>query len=263
MRFQIRILPTLIIIYFLMIGMGFTVSAASNKSNITVFAAASTTNAVTEICKLYEDQGQVGVRTSFASSSTLAKQIANGAPADVYLSANKQWMDYLEKKGVIQKETRFDLLGNRIAIVVPLNSPVISIDIKKGMDIASLLRADGRMAIGDPEHVPAGMYGKKALSTLGLWNQLKKRIAPMKDVRSALVMVERAETPLGLVYTTDAAISKKVRIAGVFPLESHQPIVYPVTIVSGGKSKEGMDFLNFLKTPEARAVFNKYGFEVK
>jgi molybdate transport system substrate-binding protein len=131
------------------------------------------------------------------------------------------------------------------------------------MDISSLLGKDGRLAIGDPAHVPAGMYGKTALETLELWKQVSRRIAPMKDVRAALVMVERAETPLGLVYTTDAAISKNVRIAGVFPEGCHTPITYPVAVVSGGKTKAGLAFLNFLKTEDARAIFIRYGFEVK
>ncbi len=250
----------ILVIFFIISGTNLNAGAA--EKNIVIFAAASTTNAVTEIAKMYEAKGLGNVKTSFASSSTLAKQIANGAPANIFLSANKNWMDYLEKKEAIRKETRFNLLGNRIALIVPSQSTVHTIDIGRGLDILSLLGKDGRLAMGNPEHVPAGMYGKKALETLGLWKQISGRIAPMKDVRAALAMVERGETPLGLVYSTDAAITKKVRIAGVFPSDSHPPIVYPIAIVSGEKTKESVSFLNFLKTPEARAIFVKYGFEV-
>lgn len=172
-------------------------------------------------------------------------------------------MDYLEKKDLIQKYTRFNLLGNRIALIVPLQSDVQNINIGQKLDLSSLLGKDGRLAMGDPVHVPAGIYGKQALESLDLWNKVASRIAPMKDVRAALVMVERAETPLGLVYTTDAAISEKVRIAGVFPSEHHPEIVYPIALISGGKSKPGLSFLKFLKTEDARSVFIKYGFEVK
>ncbi|MGD9158895.1 MAG: molybdate ABC transporter substrate-binding protein [Desulfobacteraceae bacterium] len=261
MKFPGKSFFILAVIFSVLSGTILNVAAA--EEDLILFAAASTTNAVTEAVKIYETRGLGKIKTSFASSSTLAKQIANGAPADIYLSANKKWMDYLEQKGAVQKQTRFDLLGNRIALIVPSQSPVRTIDIKKSLDISSLLGSDGRLATGDPEHVPAGIYGKQALETLGLWEKINGRIAPMKDVRAALVMVERAETPLGLVYTTDAAISKKVRIAGVFPSECHPPIVYPIAIVTGGKSKAGTSFLNFLKTQDVRAVFIKYGFEVK
>ncbi len=253
-------------LFFLLItlfttGVFFNESAA--EEDLTFFAAASTTNAVTEVVELYKAKGLGNIKTSFASSSTLAKQIANGAPADIYLSANIKWMDYLEQKEAIQKQTRFNLLGNRIALIVPSQSNVQSIKIEQELDISLLLGEDGRLAIGDPGHVPAGIYGKQALETLGLWENISGRIAPMKDVRAALVMVERAETPLGVVYTTDAAISKKVRVAGVFPSESHPAIVYPIAVVTGGKSDAGMAFLNFLKTRDAREIFQKYGFEVK
>lgn len=250
------------VLFFVFIAGSFTLNTAAGEKDLTFFAAASTTNAVTEIVKLYKKEGRGNIMTSFASSSTLAKQIANGAPADIYLSANTKWMDYLEEKGDIQKQSRFNLLSNHIALIVPAQSPVGDISINKDLDISSLLGKDGRMAIGDPEHVPAGMYGKKALENLGLWKQVKGRIAPMKDVRAALVLVERAETPLGLVYTTDAAVTDKVRIIGVFPDDCHPPIVYPIAIIKKENYEAAMSFLNFLKTPDARAIFVKYGFEV-
>jgi molybdate transport system substrate-binding protein len=137
------------------------------------------------------------------------------------------------------------------------------IDVAPGFSLADLLGRDGRLSTGDPDHVPAGMYGKEALQNLGIWDQVKDRLAPMKDVRAALVLVERGEAPLGLVYATDAAVSKKVRVVGAFPVDSHPPIVYPVAAVSGGKTSEARQFMDFLKSPEARAVFEKYGFNVR
>lgn len=233
------------------------------ESEVVVFAAASTTNAITEIGDLFAARGLGHITTSFASSSTLAKQIANGAPANVFLSANEKWMDFLEEKGAIEKASRFDLLSNRIVLIAPLQSPIQTVDLKKELDLAALLGSDGRLSTGDPEHVPVGIYGKQAMESLGLWDRVKDRLAPMKDVRAALVLVERAETPLGVVYATDAAISKKVRIVGAFPVESHPPIVYPVAAVAGQKTDVAAKFLDFLKTPEARTVFEKYGFEVR
>ena len=237
------------------------VSAAGEE--VVVFAAASTTNAITDIGELFAAKQLGTVKTAFASSSTLAKQIASGAPADVYLSANKKWMDYLAEKRAIETATRFDLLGNRIVLIAPLASPIQTVDIESGMDLAALLGKDGRLSMGDPEHVPAGMYGKKAMTQLGLWSQVQDRVAPMKDVRAALVLVERAEAPLGEVYATDAAISSKVRVVGMFPADSHPPIVYPVAAVTGGKAVAAKTFMEFLKSPEARGVFEKYGFEVR
>jgi len=261
---SIRILCLVLwIIFFCASITGFTVDKASAGEDVIVFAASSTTNALMEIGRLYELEGLGQVKTSFASSSTLAKQIQNGAPADVFISANSKWMDFLEKKGAVKKESRFDLLGNRLVLTVPLKSPFKTIEIKEGLNLTSYLGKDGRLSMGDPDHVPAGMYGKTALETLGIWNQVKKRLAPMKDVRSALVMVERSETPMGLVYATDAAISSKVRVVGIFPADSHPPIVYPAAIASGGKTEAGVAFFEYIKTPEVRSIFLKYGFEVK
>lgn len=259
-------LYVLVLIMAAQTGMGLGLaadSAPAAEPDVVVFAAASTTNAITEIGKRYKTRRLGHITPSFASSSTLAKQIANGAPADVYLSANKKWMDFLEEKDAVAKASRFDLLGNRIVLIAPLQSSIQAVQVKQGLDLAALLGGEGRLSMGDPDHVPAGMYGKMALQTLGLWQQVANRLAPMKDVRAALVLVERAEAPLGLVYTTDAAISKKVCVVGTFPVESHPPIVYPVAAVSGGKTDATARFLNFLKTPAARAVFAAYGFEVR
>jgi molybdate transport system substrate-binding protein len=242
------------------LGMGQVVAA---DDEVLVFAAASTTNALTEIGDLYAAKGLGHLTPSFASSSTLAKQIASGAPADIFLSANKKWMDFLEEKNAVDKTTRFDLLGNRIVLIAPRDSSINTVDVNDQLDLTALLGKDGRLSMGDPDHVPAGMYGKKAMEKLGLWEQVQGRLAPMKDVRAALVLVERAEAPLGQVYATDAAISKKVRIVGTFPTQSHPPIVYPVAVVAGGKADGAAAFMKFLKSAEAKAVFAKYGFEVR
>jgi molybdate transport system substrate-binding protein len=261
-----RILRWLAGLMVVVMGMGLdavTGSGAFAQSAVVVFAAASTTNAVTEIGELYADRHLGGVTPSFASSSTLAKQIDNGAPADVYVAANKKWMDYLEARNLIDKKSRVDLLGNRIVLIAPIASALKSIDVAPGFALATFLGKEGRLSMGDPEHVPAGMYGKKALENLGVWEQVKDRLAPMKDVRAALVLVERAEAPVGLVYATDAAISKKVRVVGTFPASSHPPIVYPVAVVAGGQVEAAKRFIDFLRSPESRAVFKKYGFVVR
>ena len=237
-------------------------TAADEGDTVTVFAAASTTNAMTDVGQLYMAQQKDKIRFSFASSSTLAKQIDNGAPADIYVSANVKWMDYLIKKRMISPNSRVDLLGNRIVLIVPDQSSLKHIDIKPDFPLASYL-GDGRLAMGDPDHVPAGMYGKEALKRLKVWQQVKNKVAGMKDVRAALMMVERGEVPLGLVYSTDAAISSKVRIAGVFPPETHSPIVYPVAIVANHNRPSVERLMVFLKSAAARTVFEKYGFSVR
>jgi molybdate transport system substrate-binding protein len=237
--------------------------SAAVEPEVVVFAAASTTNTITEIGERYAALNLGRIKASFASSSTLAKQIENGAPADIYLSANRKWMDYLEGKDLLAKGSRIDLLGNRIVLIAPVDSSIHPFEIGSGFSLIDRLGKTGRFSMGDPEHVPAGIYGKQALEYLGAWNDVKQRVAPMKDVRAALVLVERAEAPLGQVYATDAAISKKVRVVGTFPPKSHPLIVYPVAVVAGGKIDSAAGFIDFLKTPEARAIFVKLGFEVK
>lgn len=231
------------------------------KASITVLGAASTTNAITEISRTFERATQVTVMHSFASSSTLARQIAAGAPADIYLSANPNWMDYLARRDMIEPDSRVDLLGNRIVVVAARGHPPNL----AGASIAELLErlGDDKLAMGDPAHVPAGMYGKRALTHLGLWKSVESKLAPTRDVRAALVLVERGETPLGIVYATDAAISETVDVIGSFPADSHPPIVYPVAIVKGRGTAPVRDFLAFLGSPEARHVYRRHGFTVR
>ncbi len=258
----IRLLSVFLMVWTAAAATASGAAAAGEEQGVVVFAAASTTNAITEIGTLFSARGLGRIKPSFASSSTLAKQIANGAPAHIFLSANEKWMDFLEEEDLLAKGSRFDLLSNQIVLVAPEKSPLARITVKPEMPLAAML-ADGRLAIGDPDHVPAGIYGKQALQNLGLWESIKDRLAPMKDVRAALVLTERGETPLGLVYATDAAISKKVRVIGIFPTDSHSPIVYPVALVAGHQTPQADRFIVFLGSPEAGAVFEKYGFRLR
>ncbi|MDY0039963.1 MAG: molybdate ABC transporter substrate-binding protein [Desulforhabdus sp.] len=235
---------------------------AELPDSVTVFAAASTTNALTEIGRLFTDQNLGELIPSFASSSTLAKQIESGAPANLFLSANSKWMDYLEEKKMIDGASRFDLLGNRIVLIAPAEAGPDKVAIGSGFDLSGLL-GDGRLAMGDPEHVPAGIYGRQALEKLGVWESIKGKVARCKDVRAALVLVERGEAPLGIVYATDAAVSEKIKVVGYFPEDSHSPIVYPVALVAGGETSAAKRFMDFLKTSQAKTIFEKYGFTVR
>jgi len=244
----------------LLTGFAFPV-LSEDAETVTVFAAASTTNAVSDIGKLFAGKGKGQFRPSFASSSTLAKQIEQGAPADVYISANPKWMDYLADKHLIEPGSRFDLLGNRIVLIAPAGSAV-SLEIGPGFPLAATLGGN-RLAMGDPDHTPAGIYAKQALQSLGVWDAVSHSVARSKDVRAALALVERGETPLGVVYATDAAISDKIRVVGIFPEDAHPEITYPVAIVAGKASPAARNFLDFMNTPEARAVFEKYGFTVR
>ncbi len=258
MRIRSLITIFILLVFGIVIQCIYPTIAVSAES-ITVFAAASATNALTEIGKMFSRQKKVEFISSFASSSTLAKQIENGAPADIYVSADYKWMDYLAEKKMINKSSRFDLLGNRIVLIVPAESSMKEIDIKTGFDLDKIL-GKGFLAMGDPDHVPAGIYGKQSLENLGVWDSVRNKIARSKDIRAALMLVERGESPAGIVYATDAAITKKVRIVGTFPEESHSRVLYPVALVAGRETPAARDFIKFLKTPEARTIFEKYGF---
>jgi len=244
---------------FLCVDNECTVHAAESDS-VTVFAAASTTNALNDIANIFQIKKQGKVTHSFASSSTLAKQIVNGAPANVFLSADEKWMNYLAEKNMIEPNTRLNLLGNSIVLIAPSDANVKT-TIGPQFDPAGLL-GDGRLAMGDPAHVPVGTYAKQALEKLGVWAAVEPKLARAKDVRAGLALVERGEAPLGVVYSTDAAISNKVKVVGVFPEDSHPSIVYPVALVRGRATPAAKRYLEFLKSPEARDVFRKYGFTV-
>jgi molybdate transport system substrate-binding protein len=237
-------------------------SVNAESASVTVFAAASTTNGLNDAIALYTERGMGDVVPSYAASSTLAKQIENGAPADIYISANAKWMDYLEARGHIAAGTRVDLMGNRVVLIVPADSPVKTVSLETGADLAALL-GDGHLAMGDPDHVPIGIYGRQAMEKLGVWTAVAPKLARAKTTRAALAMVERGEAPLGVVFATDAPISKKVRVVGRFPADSHGPIIYPVVIVAGHETATAKRFMNFLTSPEALAAFEKYGFTIR
>jgi len=235
--------------------------APAAADDIVVFAAASLTNALGEIARGYEPAAKDKVSLSFASSSTLAKQIKNGAPANVFISADLDWMDYLEKLKLIAPGSRSDLLGNHLVLIAPKDSDV-TVSLAAGVDLVPLLKG-GLMATGDPDHVPAGKYAKVALQKLGAWEAVSGRIARADSVRAALALVERGEAPLGIVYATDAAVAPKVRVAAVFPEDLHPPVTYPAALVQGRATPAAARFLDHLKTDAARDVFRKYGFSVR
>jgi molybdate transport system substrate-binding protein len=236
--------------------------AFADNSKITVFAAASLTNALQDIATQYQKGKTVEVASSFASSSTLARQLEAGAPADLFISADQKWMDYAESKDVIKTDTRETLLGNSLVVVAPKASKQGDITINAKTDWTALLNG-GRLAVGDPDHVPAGIYAKEALQKLGAWETLSPKLAPAEDVRGALALVERDEAPLGIVYGSDAVASKGVKVVGTFPEDSHQKVEYPIAVVKGHDNPTVTAFYSYLKGPEAAAIFQRYGFTTK
>jgi molybdate transport system substrate-binding protein len=229
------------------------------QAPLTIFAAASLTDALQEIAGRYQAAGHGAVVTSFASSSDLARQIERGAPADLFISADEQWADYLDQRGLLDKPSRVTLLRNDLVLVAGADNPT-DLVIAPHFPLAAALHGD-RLAIGDPDHVPAGIYGKAALQSLGVWDELEPKLARAASVRAALLFVERGECPFGIVYRTDALADPKVRQIGRFPDNSHPPILYPAALVAGRKTPEGVAFLHYLQSPEAAEIFRRYGFE--
>ncbi len=237
-----------------------TVLAVPARADVIIFAAASLATALNEITAIFAAKGTGKAKVSLASSSILAKQIANGAPADIYISANADWMNYLVRKKAILAASRVDLVANRLVLIVPTSS-TFKVRIVPGFPLARALGND-RLAMGDPDHVPAGMYAKAALINLGVWKSVASRIAPTLDVRAALVLVQRGEAGAGIVYATDALITDRVRVVDAFPGDSHPPITYPAAIVAGQARPEVWRFFSFLTAPEATTAFSRQGFQV-
>ena len=235
---------------------------AARARELTVFAAASLTDAMKDISAQWQKAGHPALRMSFGASSTLARQIEQGAPANLFASADEKWMDYLADKHLIVADTRKDLLGNDLVLVVPADKPQ-HVTIGPGFDMLALLGPNGRLATGDPAHVPVGIYAKQALNKLGMWDAVSSRIARTDDVRSALLLVERGEAPAGIVYATDAAVSKSVMVAGTFPANSHDPVSYPFAVTKSGDTPEARALMTYLAGPDARAIFDKSGFKVE
>ncbi len=233
-------------------------SAAAQGPGITVFGAASLTNVLQELGDEFTKQSSIAVRFSFAASSALAKQIENGAPADVFFSADTQWMDYLQERNLIQAATRRDALGNRLVLIAPLGA-TLQLKIAPNFPLAATLGA-GRLATGDPDSVPVGRYAKEALMHLGVWDAVADRIVRADSVRSALAFVDRGEAPLGIVYETDALIDKHVRVVGAFPADSHAPIIYPVALTKSAKG-DAARFVAYMLGPAGDAAFSHYGFK--
>jgi molybdate transport system substrate-binding protein len=234
----------------------------ARAQELTVFAAASLTDAMKDVSAQWAQAGHAPLRMSFGSSSTLARQIEQAAPANVFASADTKWMDYLADKKLIAADTRKDLLGNDLVLVVSAEKPQ-HVTIGPGFDLLGLLGPNGRLATGDPAHVPVGIYAEQALKKLGLWDAVSPRLARTDDVRAALLLVERGEAPAGIVYATDAAVSKAVMVAGIFPPGSHDPVSYPFAVVKSGDTPEARALMTFLAGPQARAVFVQRGFKVE
>jgi molybdate transport system substrate-binding protein len=241
-------------------SLGLSSAQAQNK-DLVVFAAASLKTALDEIAANWaKDTGKPAPKISYAASNALARQIESGAPADLFLSADLDWMDYAAGKHLIRAETRVSLLANRIVLIAPKESPG-TIELKPGVDLAAML-GSGRLAMGHVEAVPAGKYGKAALEKLGAWDKVKDRVAQADNVRAALLLVSRGEAPLGIVYATDAAADPQVRIVGTFPESSHPPIVYPVAVTRDSAHPDAQAFLGYLRGTGAKSAFEKQGFTV-
>ena len=230
----------------------------AQEKQIVVFAAASMKNALDDIDAAFTRKSGIKVLASYAASSALMKQIEQGAPADVYVSADLHWMDYGSEKKLVQNDTRFNLLGNRLVLIAPKDSRIAEVTIRPGLDLAGLA-GDGRIATGDVRAVPVGLYAKAALEKLNVWATVEPKMAMTDNVRAALLLVARGEAALGIVYETDARVEPGVKIVGVFPDDSHPPIVYPVALTAAAKP-EALHYLTFLRTQAAKAVFEGYGF---
>ncbi|MBS0233118.1 MAG: molybdate ABC transporter substrate-binding protein [Proteobacteria bacterium] len=242
----------------------FLVEAQAQKAEtttMTIFAAASLRNALDDAAKAFEKNTGDKVVISYAGSSALAKQIEQGAPADIFISADLDWMDYVAKAKLIKNDTRFNLLGNRLVLIAPKDSTV-AVKIAKDFPLATIL-GDNHIAMADVKSVPAGKYGSAALKKLGVWSSVKPKVAQAANVRAALALVAQGEAPLGIVYETDAAAEPKVKIVGVFPDDTHPPIIYPIAITAATKNADAAKaFIDYLKTPDAQAFFTRQGFTI-
>lgn len=235
-------------------------AAAASTKTVVVFAAASLKNALDRIAKDWEGKSGKKATLSFAASSALAKQIESGAPADLFISADLKWMDWLAERKLIDASSRKTLLGNALVLIAPKDSPAV-LKIEKGFKLADAL-GNERIAMGEVSSVPAGIYGKAALTSLGVWEEIAPKVAGAENVRVALTYVSRGETPLGIVYATDAKSDPNVKVVDTFPADSHPPIVYPVALTASSSNPEAKAFLAFLASPDAAEVFEAEGFTV-
>ena len=246
--------------FLILLGGAWSTAASAQDAKLVIFAAASLKDALDEVNTAYQREKGQETATSYAASSTLAKQIEAAAPADVFISADLDWMDYLAKRNLIKPETRANLLGNRLVLIAPV-SGAVQLAIGPNFPLAQAL-GNGRLAIADPNSVPAGKYGKATLEALGVWSSVADRLAPAENVRATLALVSRGETPLGIVYQTDADSDKGVKIVGTFPENTHPAIIYPIALVASSTNPAAVDYLAYLKSAAARGIFEKNGFTV-
>ncbi len=230
----------------------------ANQQTLTVFAAASLKNALDDIGAIFTERTGIKIAASYAASSALVKQIEQGAPADAFISADLEWMDYAAQKKLIQNATRFNLLGNRLVLIAPKDSKQGEVAIGPGFDLAKLA-GDGRIATGDVQAVPAGKYAKAALEKLGAWQAAAPKFAMADNVRAALVLVARGEALLGIVYETDAKVEPGVKVIGKFPPDSHPAIIYPAALTATAKA-DAKKYLDFLRGSTGQVGFEHYGF---
>jgi molybdate transport system substrate-binding protein len=257
LRRQILTVPAVLT---LVAGMAFAPHRA-RADDVVVFAAASLKNALDDAISAYPKADNAKIVASYGASSALAKQLENGANADVFVSADLDWMDDVRKHNGIDVATRKNFLGNKIVLVAPAAAKPAMVDIKTGLDLKGMLK-DGKLAMADPDSVPAGKYGKAALEKLGIWASVADRVAAAENVRAALLFVSRGEAPYGIVYATDAVADKGVVVVGVFPEDSHPPIIYPMALTATSKNPAAKKFLDYLESPAAKGAFEKQGFTV-
>lgn len=226
---------------------------------LTVFAAASMSDAIRQANDVWVAKGNAPLQFNFAASSTLARQMEQGGNAAVFISADERWMDWAAERNLVVKDTRVSPIGNRLVLIAPADS-TLKVELTKTTDIAALLGRNGRLATGDPQHVPVGRYAQEALTWMGQWDAIGPRLARADSVRNALLLVERGEAPVGIVYETDAAVSTRVKIIGVFPKESHAPVTYPFAVVTANDNAASRALLAFLIGPEALEIYGRLGF---
>lgn len=258
MGFNVRTAARIFLAALVWAGLALPGVASAQTRDVVVFAAASLKNALDEAGAAWTRDTGKRVVMSYAASNALAKQIEAGAPADIFFSADLDWMDYAGSKGLIKPESRVSLLGNSLVLVAPKGSAV-QVELKAGLDLAAILGTN-RLAMGHVDAVPAGKYGKAALEHLGAWAGVKDRTAQTENVRAALLLVSRGEAPLGIVYRTDAASDPNVTIVATFPVGSHPPIVYPVALTTDSSNPDAAAFLGFLRSDKAKPFFEKQGF---
>ena len=225
-------------------------------------AAASLTDAMKDLGAAWAAHGHPAPRFVFAASSALARQIEQGAPAGIFASADEPWADYLQERNFLVPGTRSSPLGNQLVLIAPADQPG-EVALTPGVDLLSRLGPSGRIATGDPASVPVGKYAQAALTSLGIWGKVAPRLARAENVRAALLLVERGEAPLGIVYATDAAASEGVRVVGTFPEDTHPPVTYPFALLKGGDTQEARALLAFLVGPDAAPTYRKLGFSVR